>query len=175
MSKTTKTILGIVLVLAVILGIGYAAISATNGTVTGTANAKADQNEFDVKFTGVPTLDTENSTTGVTLTSDSVDGLNATFTVGNLTKAGDEAVVKYVVTNASGSSLRAILEQTNDISCTNGEYFSVTSNLETGTEYQLVNGGTQDVIITVTLDKLPIEDISSTITLNLSATPVEAE
>lgn len=175
MTKTTKTILGIVLILAVILGIGYATISAINGTITGTANAKADQNEFNVKFTGEPTLDSESSTEGITLTSNSVNGLTATFTVDNLTKAGDKAVVKYVVTNASSSNLRAILKQTSDINCTNGEYFSVESNLVTDTEYQLANGGNKEVIITVTLNKLPIADVSSTITLNLSANPVEAE
>lgn len=172
MKKTTKIVLGIVLALALILGVGYAAITVTTGSITGTAKASGDQGEFKVKFLAAPTLE-DGSTETAVLTSDSLDGLTATFSVTGLQKKDDVAIVKYIVKNESGSNLDAILKQTADISNTNEEYFTVESSLTTNETIELTNGGSKEVIITITLNKAPITEQTSTITLNLSAEPVE--
>jgi len=173
MTKTTKIVLGIVLALAVVLGIAYAAITATTGTITGKANADGNQGEFKVNITSDPAI-TTGSTEGVTIEEGSVttSGLTSKFTINGLTKKGDKAVVTYTVKNESDSNLGAILKQTG-IEYTNETYFTVSSSLITNQEVELGNGSEKVATITITLNKTPIEAQSTTITLNLSASPVE--
>lgn len=172
MKKSTKIVLGIVLVLALILGIGYAAITSSELNISGTANAEGKDTEFIVRFKEAPTLSEQ--TEGVTLTSNSLENLSASFTVDGLTTKGDTAKVTYIVENASPSTsnLDAILKQTKLIN-SNEDYFTVTSNLVTDTAVALDNGGEQQVVITITLNKTPVEKQSTTIQIGLTATPAE--
>lgn len=172
MTKSTKILLGIVLVLIVILGIGYAAITAEELNITGTANAEGKDTEFIVRFKQAPTLSEQ--TEGVTLTSNSLENLLATFTVNGLTTRGDTAKVTYIVENASPSTsnLDATLTQTK-LTNSNEEYFTVTSNLVTNNAVELNNGEEQQVVITITLNKTPLEKKSATIELGLKAEPTE--
>lgn len=175
MTKTTKIVLGIVLALAVVLGVAYAAITATTGTITGTANAEGNQGEFRVNITSEPAIAT-GTTEGVTIEQGSVttSGLTSQFTVKGLTKKGDTAVVTYTVKNESTSNLGAILKQTG-IDYTNEDYFTVESSLVNNQDVTLGNGSEKVATITITLDKTPIAAQSTTITLNLSASPVEEQ
>ena len=57
MNRNIKAIVGLVLLVAVLLvAVGYAAITATQLTINGTANATTKQENFTVEFTGTPTV-----------------------------------------------------------------------------------------------------------------------
>ncbi len=72
MNKQKKVILGIVLLIVLFMGIGYAAITNVELSITGRATATANQENFKVYFTGENTVKSNNDSsveTAVTATS----------------------------------------------------------------------------------------------------------
>ena len=102
-----------VLIAIVVLGVGYAAISAVNLIINGNATARVDQNNFKVHFTGAQAISGSTGASG-TSTIDSQDDTKATFDVTGLTKVGDYAEAVYTVRNDSngiGAEILMVLEQ----------------------------------------------------------------
>ena len=114
-----------VLIVIVVLGIGYASISAINLIVNGNAIASVNQNNFIVHFVEAQNI---TGTTGVGGTSViESDDTKALFNVTGLSKVGDYAEAKYVVKNDSnGIGAEISLELTNS----NSEYFKVTETID---------------------------------------------
>jgi len=174
--KNRKGLIGLVIIVAVlVLGIGYAAVTAVNLQITGTAAAKS--NELKVGFDGVVSTDLTHAT-GATATGTNSGTLttgvtSATITVSDLAKVGDYVVVTYEIKNYE-TDLDASVYVSN-IAPASNEYFTVTTDM-TGSDHakSIAAGGTTTVAVTVTLTKMPIEqaDESASITIDLTATPV---
>ena len=157
-----------VLVAIVVLGIGYASISAINLIINGNATASVNQENFIIHF-----IEAQNiiGTTGVGGTSIiESDDTKASFTVTGLTKVGDYAEAKYVVKNDSnGIGAEISLNVTNS----NPEYFKVTETID---DNKLQAGDTTLATVKVEMIKIPIDrDVSTSVTATLTANPLVNE
>ena len=177
--KKKTGILG-VLIAILLVGIGYAAISAVTLTITGTGTIEADPNNFKVVYTqGQQT----SASTGVTATPASIGAdvvTSTSFTVSGMTKKNDTVTLTYTIQNKS-DDLSATLAANPTVSITNAagnpngttitDYFSVTSVVNTPLTLAKTETTTQTV--TVTAIKTPVtDDIGATITITVDATPV---
>ena len=193
-SKEGKLFLGI-LVAVLILGVGYAAITAIPLIINGSATAKATAtdedfivhfNDFDQNGTYIvysedagsdsftQTFDTVKHITAGSNTTDKSasitvanDRLSADIAVSNMTNIGDKVVLTIPVINES-NGINADLSI--DIENNNSEYFNVTSETATNT---LNAGGTTTISVTVEVIKVPENnDVEGTFTVTLTADPV---
>lgn len=171
MNKSTKTLVGVVLFLAIVLvAVGYAAITNVTLNINGTAQAAANQDNFSVEFTGTPTVSDEDK---VTATIDSTDATQATLDVTGLTAKGDTVTATYTIKNLSEdlSASLATPPVTND----NPTYFNVTTSF--GGNPTIAKGETTTLTVTVELLKTPIdaatEDLDAEIGVEIVATPVQ--
>lgn len=162
MNRNTKAIVGLVLLVAVLLvAVGYAAITATQLTINGTANATTKQENFTVEFTGTPTVSDADKVEAKLVAQ---KPLNAIMNVSKLTAKGDTAT--YTIANTS-ADLSAVLSATT--SNTNDEYFKITQNIAKAT---VAAGDTTTITVTVELIKTPItQDEETTIGVAITAEP----
>ena len=158
--KNKKTFVGIaLLILVLVLGIAYAAITGSL-TIGGTATATEDANNFKVIFTGVAEQDT-----GVTATVNT-DPKTATMDVSGLTTKGQSKSATFTIQNQSAelNALLAVKTNTTD----NAEYFKVTAELADSAA--LAPQGTTSVEVTVELVKTPVEEVAGSIEVELTST-----
>lgn len=162
MNRNTKAIVGLVLLVAVLLvAVGYAAITATQLSINGTANATTKQENFTVEFTGTPTVSDADKVEAKLVDQ---KPLNAIMNVSKLTAKGDTAT--YTIANTS-ADLSAVLSATT--SNTNDEYFKITQNIAKAT---VAAGDTTTITVTVELIKTPItQDEETTIGVAITAEP----
>ena len=162
-----------------VLGVAYAAIQNVTLTVSGTATATSDQGNFDVTFTGTPTVAplAEGHSGSGTLVIDQ-GSLTATMNVSGFKKIGDTVKATITVTNNStdlGTTLvaskSAVAEKLGDTNLTKSEYFEVVSaELDTTT---LAAGESTTLTILVKLVKVPVSaDVTATFNVTVVATPV---
>lgn len=166
-NKRTFQIVLFVLIGLVVLGIGYAGITAVDLIVNGHGLVTASQANFIVHF--ISTTTSPKITTGTgTAWIDRNDDTIASFEVTGLSKKGDTAVATYTVKNDSndiGADVSIELEYTN---C---EWFRVTESIQ---DSQLKAGDSTTVLVTVELLKTPVdEDISTVVTGRLISNPIE--
>lgn len=166
-NKKQLKILTFALIMVVVLGIGYAGITAINLVINGEATASVDQNNFKVKFLSEENV-TPTITGGENNTVEVVDDLTAKFSVNTLTAEGDSEVATFRVRNDSkGIGAKIKLGLTN----TNTDYFKVTEYIA---DSELQAGDETTVTITVEMLKTPVEsEVSTTITATLEATAIE--
>jgi len=166
--KKRRTFIILALLIAVLLlGIGYAAISATTLTITGTASASPDANNFTVNFTA--SKDPSNATD----TTSSYPATSVTFDTSGLTASGDTATITYTITNDSDDLSAEVAVPTVSITGTNSDFFSATTDWGNATK-TIAAGDTQDVTVTVNLIKTPIDaNKTATVTVTTTATPVQ--
>ena len=166
-NKKTLQICLFVLIAVVTLGIGYASITAINLFINGNATASVNQSNFNVHFTGTPTLGGNVTPTGSASISQQ-DNKVALFDVGGMTKVGDYAEAIYTVLNDSnGVGADITLNVTNS----NSEYFKVT---ETVADSQLQAGDTTTATVKVEMIKTPIENaVTTSVTAKLIASPID--
>ncbi len=164
MNRNTKAIVGLVLLVAVLLvAVGYAAITATQLTINGTANATTKQENFNVEFTGTPTVSDADKVEAKLVDQ---KPLNAIMNVSKLTAKGDTATATYTIANTS-ADLSAVLSATT--TNTNDEYFKITQNIAKAT---VAAGDTTTITVTVELIKTPItQDEETTIGVAITAEP----
>lgn len=168
MNKSTKTIVGVVLLLAIVLvAVGYAAMTAVTLNINGTAQAEAKQSNFSVKFSGTPTKEGDG-----TITAAVTDDTHATIEVTGLSAKGQKASATYTIQNTS-ADLSAALSAT--VTNSNEGYFKVTK--EIAEPSTLVKGGTTTITVTVELLKTPVDEeeaaLKSTIGVTITADPVQ--
>ena len=168
-NKNQLKVLTFALIMVVVLGIGYAGITAINLVINGEATASVDQNNFKVKFLSEENV-TPTITGGENNTVEVVDDLTAKFSVNTLTAEGDSEVATFRVRNDSkGIGAKIKLGLTN----TNTDYFKVTEYIA---DSELQAGDETTVTITVEMLKTPVEsEVSTTITATLEATAIENE
>ena len=164
MNRNTKAIVGLVLLVAVLLvAVGYAAITATQLTINGTANATTKQENFNVEFTGTPTVSDADKVEAKLVDQ---KPLNAIMNVSKLTAKGDTATATYTIANTS-ADLSAVLSATT--TNTNDEYFKITQNIAKAT---VAAGDTTTITVTVELIKTTItQDEETTIGVKITAEP----
>ena len=168
--KKRVGILG-VLIAIVLIGIGYAAITAVNLTINGNGTISPDDDNFKVVYTAVAQTTVNPSTVSVTTdTIDATTGVTTTsFTISNMTKKDDTVTLTYTIENKSEDYKAKLSEDSTYLSVTGDtEYFQVTPGSFTQTT--LNPGGTTTQTVTVTALKTPSDDDKSvTITLKLKA------
>ena len=168
-NKKQLKVLTFALIMVVVLGIGYAGISAVNLIINGNATASVNQNNFKVHFTQAQAISGSTGASG-TSTIDSQDDTKATFDVKGLTKVGDYAEAVYTVRNDSNGIGAEI---TLNLTSSNTEYFKVT---ETILDDKLQAGEETTAKVKVEMIKTPITDsVSTSITATLTASPLENE
>ena len=89
MKKQTKIIIGVCLFAIIIMAIGYANLSNTTLTITGSAASKAEQTSFKVYFTGESTLKNPNNDTVQVTAGPETTSATVNFT--GLKEKGDKA------------------------------------------------------------------------------------
>ena len=162
MKKTSKIAILVVIGAILLLGIGYAALQNITLNIGGTVTADPSQANFDVKFTGTPSVSDE-----AKVTAGIADDLNATIEVEGLETNGEIVTATYEIVNASENlSADLTIETTNS----NTEYFDITSELaKTNLEVE----ETTTVIVTVELIKQPIEEVEATVNVKIIAEPLQ--
>lgn len=163
MKNRKVVIVTFIIVLVLLLGIGYAITDKTL-TISGNVTASADDANFKVKFdnTVTPTATGDGTASG-SITND----LTAVITVSGLTTVGQKATVTYTIKNES-PDLKANLTATPSI--TNSEYFNVTYKFAGDASTTTVNaGGNTTIAVTVELVKAPLEEVSGTATVTITA------
>lgn len=167
MDKKAKTIIGVVLFIAILsIAVGFAAITSVQLNISGTAGATTSQENFKVEFTGEPETSDPKK---VTATIDEMNKAQATMNVTGLTAKDEFVTATYTIKNSS-ADLSAQLSATTTSS--NTEYFDVTYNIDEPTT--LTANGETTITVTVTLKKTPIEEPESgTIGVTITAAPVQ--
>ena len=172
MKKQTKIILGVCLFAIVIMAIGYANVTTTTLTISGTASSAAEQSNFKVYFTGANTVKNPNDNT-VTVTA-AADSTTATVNFTGLKQKDDIAYAilevenKSVGIDASSVNVTATGADTNffDIEAT-----MCTSDGRDITEFSVSAGAKTYVKVSAKLLQTPTSDVSTGINVTIEATP----
>lgn len=170
----TKTLIWVTLLLVVVvLGIGYAAISAVQLRIEGSASADAVQSNFNVEYERVDLNNVVANFGGGKITASvypyTEDKAIATIDVSNMTARGNRLGGRFIVKNKSedlSAKLSAKL-----ISNSNEEYFKVTYSFDKNT---IVADEETSILVVVELLKTPIEEeVTGTFEIELTAEPVQ--
>lgn len=165
---STKKMVAVLIVLAILLiGVGYAAITAVTLRISGTAEAEGNQANFTVEFVKEPAPETSGKGT---ISATVTDEHNAVLNVSDLTAKGDTAIATYTIQNTSAdlsANLKANVVNGNDENFETTYSFGKTS---------LTHGDTTTLTVTVKLLKTPITDsVNTTIGVQITAEPVQPE
>ena len=165
--KNRKTVVvAFLLVAAMLLGVGYAALTDVldiNGSATINQSAAEDAFDMDVYFSAA-VANEEGNTASV----NSNDNDKASFTVNTLKGKGDKATFTFTITNNGDVDA----EVTPTLGATDGnsnpEYFAVTSDWN-GQAKTIAAGGSMTYTVTIELLKTPTETIHGAFHIELTA------
>lgn len=173
MKKRRSTIIALLLVAALALGIGYAALT-DDLFITGSAGITKDHAEdafgADVYFTrAVISGEKGTATIGADEHSEANDQITVTVAAGALKGAGDSVLTTVEITNAG--DLAASVKLNSGLT-SNAEYFEVTTNWGTADKV-IAAGGKTTFEVYLTCIKTPTTDVSTTFDIGFTATAVE--
>lgn len=175
MNKQKKIIIGVILVAIILMGVGYAALTSTTLTITGTASATAAQDNFKVYFTGENTIkNPDNSDVEVTVTPQAT---TATVSISGLSKKGDTAYAILEIENGSNDvDAESVQVTTQD---TDTAIFDIAAIMcdqsgQTISNYEVASGAKTYVKVSATLLQTPTTDANTTISVTITATPKAA-
>lgn len=173
MKKRRTLIISLLLVAALTLGIGYAAL-ADDLYVTGSAgiNSEHAENAFgeDIYFTKALISDNKGTATiGADTNGEAADQVTIEVKEGALAGAGDNVVCAIEITNAGDLDATVTLDA---ITVKNNEFFKVTTSWKDDTQ-TLKAGESLDIVVTITVVKTPTVNVATTFGLNFTATSVE--
>lgn len=159
MKNRRIVVVAIMLAAVLCLGVGYAALT-DEITATGTVNVNATG--FDLQWEA-------DDTSAITATA-SDNTLEFTIDAAKLVNEGDSVTIKAKVKNASTQSFSAkITGVTVD---DDSDFYSVVCN-GIAVNDVIAQGASKDVTITVTLDQMPVENITGdTFTITIDAEAV---
>lgn len=172
--KNRKTVIvAFLLVAALLLGVGYAALTDTltiKGTFAANVSDYTDEFEEDIYFSAVSNITYSNGKTeGATAVLDAGDKPdNGTITInaGTLINVGDYIEVTYTIKSESDLAVKVTLAEIATL-----DHFTVTTDWTAGQEVAFAAGGAEKTVkVKVQLTKTPDTDISETITLTFNAT-----
>lgn len=167
MNKQKRVILGIIVLIAIFMGIGYAAISNVTLTINGSASATADQENFKVYFTG-------KNTAGDAEVNVVEKSTQATVDFSGLATKGDSKYAILEIENGSNDIVAGKVTVT--VTSSNEEVFRATAIMcnQDGTELtntELAVGSKAYVKVSTELLKTVVADDTATITATITATP----
>ena len=173
MKKRRSTIIALLLVAALALGIGYAALT-DDLFVTGSADISVDKAEdafgADVYFTkAIISADKGTATIGVDEHNEAADKVTIAVADGVLGGKGDSVVCALEISNVGDLDANVTLDS---IVESNAEYFDVTTSWGSTTSQTVAAGATVDLVVTITVLKTPTANVSTTFDLGLTATSV---
>lgn len=164
MKKRRTLIIALLLVAALALGIGYAALSNVTLNINGSAIVTPDQNNFGVRFDGTPVT---NGATAAVL----ADKTKASMDVTGLTDKGQTATATFTILNDDTVSQYAASIQDVAIAEYDETYFTISTDF---VNTVLQPGESMTVTVTVTLIKVPTTAQQATIGISFTAVPQEA-
>ena len=152
----------IIFALVLFLSVGYAVVNSVTLSVTGTSTAATE--DLEVYFNGTTSV----SSSKVTATATN-GTTSASILVKDLTLNETVTATYTVVNNETDVGASYLV---NSINLSNSEYFSVTTDASSARS--IAAKGTNTIIVTVKMIKTPVDSSksSSTITINLTATPM---
>ena len=177
--KNRKTVIVAFLLAAVmLLGIGYAALTDTL-VILGNAHIDLDTTSrlFDEKVYFSDAEATSSTGSGATEDVVSYNMDDATYTANRLATIGEYSKFTFTITNDSNADADITIAATklsgvDNPSNSNTEFFKVEYEYPDGNTIAK-NGGTIDVIVTVTVLKVPTSATSGTFGIELTATAAE--
>ena len=158
--KRTFTIVGI-LVAVLMLGIGYAAITGTTLSITGTAAAGVDNSNFVVRFDQETPVTKNSFVSAAAITGDTA----ATISVEGLTTVNQTATATYTILNASTDLVANLVAEVTQN--TNSDYFDVTTSFASNS---VAAGESTTITVSVRLKKTPVESQTGNITVQITPT-----
>ena len=166
MKRRRTLITSLLLVAALVLGIGYAALTDVldiNGSATINQSAAEDAFDMDVYFSAA-VANEEGNTASV----NSNDNDKASFTVNTLKGKGDVATFTFTIKN--DGDVDAVVTPTLAATGgnTNPEYFKVSSDWD-GQAKTIAAGGSETYTVTIELLKTPTETIHGAFHIELTA------
>lgn len=164
MKKRRNLIIAFLLIAALALGIGYAAVTDSL-SIGGNATVKPHQDNLDVIFDSIKD---QNKCTAAIQTDKTV----ATFTTTQLTDGGDTATATFVVINNS-AEYSATIDKPDIVITTGNLYFDVQTNWGEASR-TLAPNETTEFTVTVTLKKAVTEERTCEFTITNNVTAVEA-
>ena len=175
MKNRKIAIVAFMLCAAMVIGLGYAAVTNVldiQGSTTISATAAEEEFNEDIYFTGVKDNTdhyvqsiTDSATYGYTANINTNNNDKAQFTVTGLKETGDEVSITYQIKNESAYSATVSVKTNTN---TNTDYFKFTNDITSTTS--IAAGGTVDVTVTVELIKQPTEQQSASFVLELNVT-----
>ena len=175
MKKRRTLIISLLLVAALALGVGYAAL-ADDLFVTGTAGIKAENAEdafaADVYFTKA-VMSAEKGTAKIVNddNGEAADKVTIEVNENALSGAGDSVICAIEISNVGDLAAKVKLGA---IAVSNTEYFQVTTSWGNNTTQDLAAGGTLDLTVTITVLKTPTVDVDTTFTISMTAEAVDS-
>lgn len=166
MKKRRTLIISLLLVAALCLGIGYAALTDTldiNGSADVNQEAAEEAFDIDVYFDSATANEAGNLASVVTGDTDM-----ASFTANSLKGAGDKATFTFVINNDGDLAAKVTPTLAADGN-TNSEYFSIVSDWNAQPK-TIAARGNESYTVTVELLKTPTETIHGAFHIELTAT-----
>ena len=178
MKNRKIVVVGFLLVAALLLGIGYAALTDTL-TIIGNAHVDLDtaNKTFDERIFFSAAEATSSTGTGTTADVASFTADDATYTVNKLAITGEKSVFTFTITNTSNVDAEISVNATKlsgalNPSNTNEDKFLVEYSYPDG-QTIAKTGGTITVVVTVTLREPVTSATSATFGMELTATSVD--
>lgn len=168
--KNKRTLVVVALIVAaVLLGIGYAAIANVTLNITGNVTASPDQSNFNVLFDAASTFTVSDANK---VTAGRTSNTEATITVTGLSAKDDSVTATYKIKNDS-PDLTASITATPQVVSGDTGYFQVTTDWG-ATAKTIAAGGSDYITVTVTCTQTPIDgDKTANIKVSLTAEPVQ--
>ena len=168
MKNRKVVVIAFLVIAAMMLSIGYAALTDTLD-ITGSADVNVSdlEKEFeeDIYFSAAVANNGAPNTASVN--ADNND--KASFSAKSLVKKGDEATFTFTIENDSAHDVSVTPKLNATLGNTNSEYFSIESDWDGATK-PIAAGGNITYTLTVTLLKDPTEGVSGSFLVELVAT-----
>ena len=168
MKNRKVVVIAFLVIAAMMLGIGYAALTDTLD-ITGSADVNVSdlEKEFeeDIYFSAA----VANNGTPDTASVNADNNDKASFSAKSLVKKGDEATFTFTIENDSAHNVSVTPKLNATLGNTNSEYFSIESDWDGATK-PIAAGGNITYTLTVTLLKDPTEGVSGSFLVELVAT-----
>ncbi len=179
-----------ILIAILLMAIGFATVTTTL-TINGTIKYGYDKNDFIVKFTQAAVDEVESTASEGNKPTIGDDGKTITYTTKDLKSLNDKSVLTFTVSNGSSQydasvtiSCEAVTNaETEETETTTAatsknvkDYVTVEAKINGQTASEAVQidaKGNKQGTVTVTLNKVSIDEMTGKVTCKLNATPVE--
>lgn len=168
MKNRKVVVIAFLVIAAMMLGIGYAALTDTLD-ITGSADVNVSDLEKEFEEDIYFSLAVANNGAPDTASINADNNDKASFSAKSLVKKGDVATFTFTIENDSAHDVSVTPKLNATLGNTNSEYFSIESDWD-GSTKPIAAGGNITYTLTVELLKDPTEGISGSFLVELVAT-----